>query len=51
MQPAAVPARAARANEAGYQNLGYSYRVFRRFTGTTPSAGLAAHKDAAVVPC
>jgi AraC family cel operon transcriptional repressor len=38
------------ADEAGFQNLGYFYRVFRRYTGTTPLAWAAAHQEAAVVP-
>jgi AraC family transcriptional regulator, dual regulator of chb operon len=38
------------AGEAGFENLGYFYRVFRRYTGTTPGAWLAAHQATAVVP-
>ena len=38
------------AEEAGFQNLGYFYRMFRRYAGTTPSAWQAAHREEAVVP-
>jgi YesN/AraC family two-component response regulator len=38
------------ALEAGYQNLGYFYRVFRRLEGCAPRAWLAKHGGPAVVP-
>lgn len=38
------------AEEAGFQNLGYFYRLFRRYAGMTPSAWQAAHREEAVVP-
>lgn len=38
------------AIEAGFQNLGYFYRTFRRIAGSTPRAWLAAQAADAVVP-
>lgn len=38
------------ALDAGYQNLGYFYRVFRRLEGRTPGAWLKSQTRAATVP-
>lgn len=38
------------AYEAGYQNVGYFYRTFRKLEGCTPSEWLAARTDREVVP-
>jgi AraC family transcriptional regulator, dual regulator of chb operon len=38
------------ALEAGFQNLGYFYRVFRRLTGKTPRAWMAGQNRDAAVP-
>jgi AraC family cel operon transcriptional repressor len=41
---------AAAVFEAGFQNLGYFYRSFRRLVGTTPRAWLAKQAVVATVP-
>jgi AraC family cel operon transcriptional repressor len=41
---------AALALDAGYQNLGYFYRVFRRLEGRAPGAWLKSQPRAATVP-
>jgi AraC family cel operon transcriptional repressor len=41
---------AALALDAGFQNLGYFYRCFRRFAGCTPRTWLARHAAAVTVP-
>jgi AraC-like DNA-binding protein len=41
---------AAFALDAGFQNLGFFYRCFRRFAGCTPREWLARHAAGATVP-